>query len=107
MLHWVRELFDDSVSDMDIADVWSTLGHQGLIAANSAEEITNKNVNGNIPAVVPGDINKNDQIIRTYGYKDVTATDSETMWDQLGYDYYGQPPLGSIIALYNNPKEGS
>ena len=29
---------------MDIADVWSTLGHQGLIAANSAEEITNKNV---------------------------------------------------------------
>ena len=102
----VRELFDDSVSDIDIADVWSTLGHEGLMAANSAVKETSKDLNNLGMGVSPGGLNVSDLLLHTYGYKLITVTDSETIWDQLSHDYYGDPTLASLIAIYNNSSKG-
>ena len=98
----VKELFDDSVSDLDISDVYSTLAHEGVDAANSACEETSKNLNDLSFAIIPGDTGEDDTVIITYGYKVVSITDAETNWDQLAQDYYGDSSLSSIIAMYNN-----
>ena len=101
----ITELFDDSVSNQDIADVYSSLGHQGVIAANKSVAITSKNLNDLGFAVIPGNTGQNDRVITTYGYKVVSITDAETNWDQLAQDYYGDSSLGSIIATYNSQLE--
>ena len=98
----VKELFDDSVSDQDISDVYSTLAHEGVNAANNACEVTSQNLNELSFAVVPGDTGEDDSIIITYGYKVVSITDAETNWDQLAQNYYGDSSLSYIIATYNN-----
>ena len=98
----VKELFDDSVSDQDISDVYSTLAHEGVKAADSACEVTSKNLNDLSFAIIPGDTDEDDTVIITYGYKVVSITDAETNWDQLAQDYYGDSSLSSIIAMYNN-----
>ena len=98
----VRELFDDSVSDIDIADVWSSLGHEGLIAANNAVKDTSKDLNYLSMGVSPGTTGEDDKLIPTYGYQTSKITDAERNWDQLGYDYYGDPSLAGIIGIYNN-----
>lgn len=98
----VKELFDDSVTNIDIADVYSTLGHQAVLAANSAVEYTSKNLNDLGLAVIPGDTENSDELIITYGYKVVAITDAESSWDQLAQDYYGDSTLSYILATYNN-----
>ncbi|MBO7692548.1 MAG: hypothetical protein J6W16_07290 [Methanobrevibacter sp.] len=98
----IKELFDDSVSDLDIADVYSTMGHQEVTYANTVASITSKNLNSIGFAVLPGSDGQDDQIVTTYGYKVVSLTDAESSWDQLAYDYYGDSSLSSLIATYNN-----
>ena len=104
----IKELFDDSVSDIDIADAYSTLGNQASQAANRAVVLTSKNLNDIGIAVIPGSMGENDILIVTYGYKVVAVTDAETSFDQLAQDYYGDSSLSYIIATYNNlPSESS
>ncbi|MBO6105432.1 MAG: hypothetical protein J6O99_06010 [Methanobrevibacter sp.] len=98
----IKELFDDSVSNQDIADVYSSLAYEGIISANRSVAITSKNLNDLGFAVVPGNTGEDDRVITTYGYKVVSITDGETNWDQLAQDYYGDASLGSIIATYNS-----
>ena len=98
----IKELFDDSVSDEDIADTYSSLAHEGIIQANSAVSMTSKNLNNMGVAVVPGSSGEDDTIVLTYGYKNVALTDAETSWDQIAKDYYGDASYSSIIATYNN-----
>lgn len=98
----VKELFDDSVSNQDIADTYATLGHQGINYSCSAVASTSKTLNDLGYAVIPGTTNEDDQVIVTYGYKVVTVTEAETSWDQLAQDYYGDSSLSSIIATYNS-----
>ena len=98
----IKELFDDSVSDIDIADVYSTLAYQAKLEANKATVLTSKNLNDIGIAVIPGQMGEDDQLIVTYGYKIVAITDAETSFDQLAQDYYGDSSLSYIIATYNN-----
>ena len=98
----IRELFDDSVSDEDIADMYSTLGHNGIVEANRAVAFTSKNLNDMGVAVVPGSSGEDDKIVLTYGYKNVSVTDAETSWDQIAKDYYGDASLSSVVATFNN-----
>lgn len=98
----IKELFDDSVSDIDIADTYTTLADSILSSANTAVAETSKILNDESPAVIPGDTNEDDKIILTYGYKVVTITDAETAWDQLAEDYYGDSSLSYLLATYNN-----
>lgn len=98
----VKEMFDSSVSDVDISDAYSTIGYQELSLANEAATITCKNLNSVGFAVIPGSANENDRLITTYGYKVVALTDAETNWDQLAQDYYGDASLSALIATYNN-----
>lgn len=98
----IKELFDDSVSDLDIADVYSSLGHEGIKLADECVAWTAKTVNTMGTTIKPGDTGVDDEIIPTYGYKNVVIKDAETNWDQLSFDYYGDSSLGAIIATYNN-----
>ena len=98
----VKELFDNTVSNQDIADVYSSLSHEVTDTASQITVITSKNLNDLSFAVIPGDTGEDDRIIITYGYKVVSITDAETNWDQLAQDYYGDSSLSSIIAMYNN-----
>lgn len=98
----IKELFDETVTDTDIADTYSTLGYQELLCANRAMAMTSKNLNDISFAIIPGDQDEDDQIITTYGYKNIFITDSETNWDQLAEDYYGDASLAAIIATFNN-----
>ena len=98
----VRELYDGTTSDQDIADVFTTLTHDGLNDANEAVALTSKNLNYLDFSIIPGDTGEDDRTIITYGYKVVSITDAETNWDQIAQDYYGDSSLASIIALYNN-----
>ena len=98
----IKELFDDSVSDEDIADTYSTLAHNGIIQANRAVSTTSKSLNDMGVAVIPGSSGEDDKIVLTYGYKNVSITDAETSWDQIAKDYYGDASLSSIVATYNN-----
>lgn len=99
----IKELFDDTTSDTDIADAYSGLSHDILKDAEKAQAYTLKIINDYGVAVVPGDTGKDDIPILTYGYKTVTVTDSELNWDQLAQDYYGDASLASIIAIFNAP----
>lgn len=98
----VKELFDDSVSDLDIEDVYSTLAHEILVAANKTLAQTSKTLNNLGFAVIPGDTETDDQTVITYGYKVVTITEAQTSWDQLADAYYGDSSLSYIIATYNS-----
>ena len=98
----IKEQFDDTVSNQDIADTYSSLAHDGIIAANRSVAITSKSLNDLGFAVIPGSTGKDDRVITTYGYKVVSITDAETSWDQLAQDYYGDPTLSPIIATYNS-----
>lgn len=98
----IKELFDDSVSDQDVADVYSTIAHEGITYANHSVVITSKYLNDLGFAVLPGNSGEDDKVINTYGYKVVSITDGETNWDQLAQDYYGDSSLGALIATYNS-----
>jgi hypothetical protein len=98
----IKELFDDSVSDRDIADIYSSLSHEGILAANKSVAITSKNLNDLGIAVIPGGTGEDDRLIITYGYKVVSVTDAETSWDQIAQDYYGNATLSFLVATYNN-----
>lgn len=98
----IKELFDDSVSDIDIADTYSSLGYEEINLANEASMIASKNLNDIGFAIIPGGANEDDTLVTTYGYKVVALTDAETSWDQLAMDYYGDASLSSLIATYNN-----
>ena len=98
----IQELFDESVSKEDISDALSTLGHEEVIYANSVLSTLSKNLNDISVAVIPGEMNENDRVITTYGYKVVALSDAETSWDQLAQDYYGDPSMSNILATYNN-----
>lgn len=98
----IKELFDDTVSNVDIADTYSTLAYQNISYANTLSTVTNKNLNDISFAIVPGEMGEDDQIVTTYGYKVVSLTDAETNWDQLARDYYGDSSLSYIIATFNN-----
>lgn len=98
----ITELYDDSVSDEDIADVFSDLAYAIILDTNKVVVLTSKNLNDIGIAIIPGATGEDDQIIVTYGYKVVAITDSETSWDQLAQDYYGDSSLSYIIATYNN-----
>ncbi len=98
----IQELFDESVSQEDIADAISTLGHEEVRLANSVMTSVSKNLNDIGFAVIPGERGEDDQVITTYGYKVVALTDAETSWDQLAKDYYGDSSLSNILAVYNN-----
>lgn len=98
----IQELFDDSVSKEDISDAISTLGHQEVNLAKSIFTSVSKNLNDISVAVIPGEMNEDDKIITTYGYKVVALSDAETNWDQLAQDYYGDASLSNFLATYNN-----
>ena len=98
----IKELFDDTASDEDITDTYSSLAHDGMIQANRSVSMTSKNLNDMGVAVNPGSSGEDDQIILTYGYKTIAITDAETSWDQLAMDYYGDASLSNLIATYNN-----
>ena len=98
----IKELFDDSVSNEDILDVYCSLAHDGIKAANESRAITSKNLNNMGVAVIPGDTGEDDSIVITYGYKVISVTDAETSWDQIAKDYYGDASLASVIATFNN-----
>lgn len=98
----IKELFDNTVSDEDISDVYATLAHEGLDAANQSFELTSKYLNNFEYAVIPGDTGEDDIVLITYGYKVVSVTDAETNWDQIAQNYYGDSSLSYIIATYNN-----
>ena len=98
----IQELFDNSVSKEDISDAISTLGHQEVNLAKSIFTSVSKNLNDISVAVIPGEMNEDDKIITTYGYKVVALSDAETNWDQLAQDYYGDASLSNLLATYNN-----
>ena len=98
----IKELFDDSVTNQDIVDVYSIVAHNGIMAANKAVTLTSKNLDNLGVSVVPGSTTENDSLITTYGYKVVNVTDAETSWDQIAQDYYGDSTLSYIVATYNN-----
>lgn len=98
----VRELFDDTVTDQDIADTYSTLGNEVITDANELMAGTSKNLNDIGIAIIPGNTGEDDLIVITYGYKVISITDAETNWDQLAQDYYGDASLSYILATYNN-----
>lgn len=98
----IKALFDDTTSDLDITDVYSTLSHDAEKAANEIQAETAKTVNTMGFAVSAGTDWADDGIVIVYGYKNVVITDAETNWDQLAKDYYGDPSLGTLIATYNN-----
>ena len=98
----VKELYDDTTTDLDIADVFSTISHDILKDANEASTITSKNISNIGFAVIPGDTSEDDRVVTTYGYKVVSLTDAECNWDQLAQDYYGDASLSTLIATYNN-----
>ena len=98
----IKELFDDSVSNKDIADVYSTVEHDGIIEAENAVAITCKNLDNLGIAVIPGSRGEDDRLVITYGYQVVSITDAETNWDQIAFDYYGDSSLGCILATFNN-----
>ena len=98
----IRELFDDSVSDQDIVDTYSSLAYSGMTSANRSVALTSKNLNDIGVAVKPGSAGEDDTLILTYGYKIVIVTDAETSWDQVAYDYYGDATLSYIVATFNN-----
>lgn len=98
----IKELFDDSVDDIDIADTYSTLGYEEISLASETMRLTSKNLNDVGFAVIPGGMNEDDRLVTTYGYKVVSLSDAETNWDQLANDYYGDPSLASVVATYNN-----
>ena len=101
----VKEQFDDSVTNQDIIDMYSTVAHEGIMESNKAVAITNKNLDNFGVAIIPGNTGENDTLVTTYGYKVVNITDAETSWDQLAQDYYGDSSLSYIIATYNNLPE--
>ena len=98
----IKELYDEDVDDNDIADTFSTIAYQEYVLSTNLMVIISKNINDIGFAVVPGGQDEDDTIITTYGYKNVTISDSETNWEQLANDYYGDASLGAIIATYNN-----
>lgn len=98
----VKELFDDTVSNTDIADAYSSLAYKEKNYANQAAVITSKYLNDSGFAIIPGEQDEDDKLVMSYGYKVVSITDSETSWDQLAQDYYGDSTLSYIIATYNN-----
>ncbi len=98
----IKELFDDSVSNEDIADTYSSLAYQETLYANEAATITSKYINNNGYAIIPGEQNEDDRLVASYGYKVISLTDAETSWDQLANDYYGDATLSYILATYNN-----
>lgn len=100
----IKELYDDTVSDIDIADTYSTMAYQNMRYANVLSSVTSKNLNDVGFAIIPGGIGVDDQIVTTYGYKVVSLTDAETNWDQLAQDYYGDSSLSYIIATFNNSR---
>ncbi len=98
----IKELFDDTVTDVDIADTYSTLAYQNISYANTLSTITNKKLNDISFAIIPGEMGEDDQIVTTYGYKVISITDAETNWDQIARDYYGDASLSYVIATFNN-----
>ena len=98
----VKELFDDTVSNTDIADTYSTLAYNEKNYANRAAVVTSKYLNDSGYAIIPGEQGEDDRLIMSYGYKVISITDSETSWDQLAQDYYGDSSLSYIVATYNN-----
>ena len=97
----IRELFDNTASDQDIADTYSTIAHDGENVANETVGATAKTLNFLGFAIIPGDSDEDDTIITCFGFKVVTITDAETSWDQIAQDYYGDATLSYIIATYN------
>ena len=98
----IKAQFSEDTSDLDIADTYSSIAHDGIKAADEAVTISSKTVNTMGFAVMPGTNWTDDKIVITYGYKNIIITDAETNWDQLAMDYYGEPSLGTLIATYNN-----
>ena len=98
----VKELFDDTVSNTDIADTYSTLAYNEKNYANRAAVVTSKYLNDSGYAIIPGEQGEDDRLVMSYGYKVISITDSETSWDQLAQDYYGDSSLSYIVATYNN-----
>ena len=98
----IQELYDDTVSKEDISDSLSTLGHEEVCYAKTLFTSVSKNLNDISVAVIPGEMDEDDRIITTYGYKVVALSDAETNWDQLAQDYYGDPSLSNLLATYNN-----
>jgi len=98
----IQELYDESVSQDDIADVFSTLGHEEVKLANKLNATISKNLNDVSISVIPGDTGEDDEAILSYGYKVVALSDAETNWDQLAQDYYGDASLSTMLAVYNN-----
>ena len=98
----IKSLFDDTTSDLDISDVYSSVSHEAEQAANEVQAETAKTVNTMGFAVIAGTEWENDGIAIVYGYKNVVISDAETSWDQLAKDYYGDSSLGTLIATYNN-----
>ena len=98
----ITALYDDDVTDLDIADIFSSCSWSILKNANKARAVTSKFLNNNGVAVIPGEQDEDDKIVMTYGYKVIAINDAETSWDQIAHDYYGDSSLSTLIAVFNN-----
>lgn len=109
----VKELFSTSskiiesedstqISEEEISDSLITNYNAALNVANAIKVAIKKNLNEQGISVIPGNVENDDQIIITYGYKTIEISDAETSWDQIALKYYGDPSLSCIIAVYNN-----
>lgn len=101
----VKETFDDSVSNEEIADSYSSTGHEIEVAANALVAIASKILDSWNVAINPGDKDEDDEIVIVYGYKVVAITEAETSWDQLALDFYGDSSLSYILSTVNSDKE--
>lgn len=90
------------ITEEEIADVIKTAAKLGSDAMNEIIAILKKYLNEVSVTVIPGNADTDDEIVFTYGYKTVEINDSQTSWDQLALDYYGDSSKSYFIALYND-----
>lgn len=100
----LQGIYDADASE--IKDGWKKIAENGINAANSIFANIKHEVNSVGYTVIPGENNTDDQIVVYYGFIQKTVKESDS-WDSIAREYYGDPSLGSIIALFNGSQSNT
>lgn len=108
----VKEFYKGEVDDDEIVDAMITLSHNSLKEISNLYCVVGTHLDYNCPTAMPNNSSNNsegnaannnsDVLVNTYGYKNVVISDSETNWDQLAQNYYGDSSKSYLIANYNH-----
>lgn len=85
----------------EIKEVWIQAANQTAVQSAILSAETTLNCSFMEYSIRPGNSNTSDQVIPVYGFTKVKVNDLDS-WDSLASEYYGDPSLGSLIAVYNN-----